>query len=225
MPQTQTDTTTTTADTTTSGTTDTTQTASTTPDQDLVAKLVSERVAEELKEIKSKLDKSFAQRDAAQAKLDEMERNKRDADIARLTEEGKHREAYELQLADLRKENETLKSTNTELSRDSAVRASLGVLSLKNDKAFEVAFRDIVGQLVQNAQGQWVHKSGVTIKDFVEAYSKDESQSFLFKPKSSSGAGTSTQTSTGTSTSTKSLFQMSQKEVLEMAAKGQFGAV
>jgi len=191
-------------------------------DDDLVKKLVEERVAEQLKEIKGKLDNAFSARDEALRKLKEAEEEKKAAEIKRLQEEGKHKEVLEMQLAEERAAREALEKRNTELSRDVTVRAALSGLEFRNDKAAEIAFKEITSQLTQNENGVWVHKSGVSVNDFIGAFAKDEDQSFLFKTKTNNGGGSSSNTAGGTNTAgkPKSLFEMSQEEVLKMAREG-----
>jgi len=216
-------------DTTTTTSTDTTGTTSTTgtstsdnKDSELIAKIVQEKVDASLTDIKGKLDNAFAARDEALRKVAEFETKEKEANIKRLEDEGKHKEAYELKLAEERAAKDVLMKRVTELSRDVSVRDALKGYSFRNDNASEMAYREIVAQLVQNDQGSWVHRSGVSIREFAEAFSKGEEHSFLFKPKASSGAGTTTATSTA-SGEVKSLFQLPQAEVLKMAAEGKFG--
>ena len=143
-----------------------------------------------------------------------------------MEEDGKFKEAYELRLAESNARLAALEKRNTELSRDVSVRDALKGLAFRNDTASEMAYKVITEQLVQNDAGQWVHRSGVSIRDYVGEFAKSEEQSFLFKPKSSSGAGTNSSTGgTPDTTTTKSLFQMSQAEVLKMAAEGKFGEI
>ena len=100
------------------------------------------------------------------------------------------------------------------------MKSILGTLNFRNEAATEMARRDIVGQLVQNDDGTWVHRSGVSIADFAKAFSENIENAFLFKPKVSSGGGSSTTTKTVDSSGDKSLFAMSQEEVLKHAANG-----
>ena len=197
-------------------------------DLSMVEKLVAERVAKELKDVKDKLNKAYSARDEAQSKLDKLAQEKHEQEVERLKAAGKDREAFELEKAQLAEENKKLKQRNVELSRDSTVRSALTGLNFRNDKAADVAFKDIVGQLVQDDNGNWMHRSGVTVKEFVEAYSNHDDQSFLFKAKSSNGAGTGNNNASGNGgnrSENKSLFEMSQAEVLALAAKGKFGAI
>lgn len=188
-------------------------------------KAIKERIDTELANIKKSLDNSYRVRDEALAKLKEKEEAERAAERKRLEEEGKHKELYELQLAEERARIAALTKANTELTRDATLREALRGLDFRNKTAHDMAFKEIVGELVQNQQGQWVHKSGSAITDYVDSFSKQEDQSFLFKPKASSGAGSSESSGAPSTTSgKKSLFELSQAEVLKMASEGKFGA-
>lgn len=137
-----------------------------TPDIDA---LVAQRVEEALKPIKENLDKAYGARDEAQKKVKEFERLQREAELKRLQDEGKHKEAYEMQLKERESEIEALKRRNVELTRDIEVRNALGAYPFRNDNATEMAYREIVGNLIQDDKGNWVHKSGIPIRDFVKS--------------------------------------------------------
>jgi len=195
-------------------------------DADMVEKLVKNRISDELKPIKEKLDAAFKQRDEALAKLKEFETKEREATLKKLEEDGKHKEAADMRVAEANATIEALRKQNTELSRDVSVRDALKSYMFRNNKASEMAYKEIISNLVQNEQGQWVHRSGISIRDYCEAFSKDEEQAFLFKAKSNSGAGTSsTTTTTPASNKPKSLFDLPQAEVLKMAGEGKFGNI
>jgi hypothetical protein len=201
-----------------------TQTTTQTPDDDLVNKVVEER----LKEIKANLDKAYKARDEAQKRAAELELKEREAEKKKLEEAGEYKKLYELQLKEKEEENQrlaaekaALESRNTELTRDAMIKDALKGLPFRNAVAHDMAYGQIVNQIARNDKGDWVHKSGVSIKDFVDLYSKDENNSFLFKAKASSGAGTGNNTqTTDTSTGNKSLYKMSQADVMKMAAEG-----
>jgi hypothetical protein len=198
--------------------------AATLTDEEMIAKMVADKVEEQLKTIKTNLDKAYEARNAAEAKAAEFERKEREAQLAALEAEGKHKEAYEIRLAAQEAELATLRNQNTAMSRDGAVNDALKGLDFRNVKASEMAFAEIVNQLVKNEEGKWVHRSGVPITDFVSAYAKLEDNAFLFKVKGSSGNGS--QQSAGTpagGSGETSLFKKSQAEVLKMAAEGKFG--
>jgi len=185
-----------------------------------VDKIIQEKVDEQLKDIKSKLDKAFSSRDEALKKVAEFEKEKREAELKRLQDEGKHKEAYEIQLAEEKARREIVEKRNIELTRDIDVRNSLATQPFRNDNALEMAYREIVGQLVQNDQGVWVHKTGISIRDFVKGFADSDDNSFLFKAKASSGSGSNGGKPSDTSGGKKSLFQLSQDEVLKLAKEG-----
>lgn len=175
---------------------------------------------EQLKDIKGKLDKAYGARDDALKQLKQKEQAEKEAEIKRLQDEGKVKEALELQLSEERAKIAVLEKRNTELARDNVLKDTLIALNFRNDKAREMAAQEIVGQLVQNEQGVWIHKTGVSIKDFITAFAEDEANSFLFKPKQSSGAGVGSNKSGNPDNKPKSVFEMSQDEVLKRAAEG-----
>jgi hypothetical protein len=182
---------------------------------------VDSKIQEALKPIKSKLDNAYKERDEALRKAAEYEQKEKEANIARLQEEGKHKEAYELQLAEANAKLEAVTKRNIELARDAEIKSVLASYTLRNDKARDMAYMDIASQLVQNEQGVWIHKSGADLRTFVKQFSENDDNSFLFKPKASSGAGsTSSSTTPSTDTKPKSIFHMSQEEVLKLAAEG-----
>jgi len=200
---------------------DTTKTIET-KDEDIVAKLVEERVAEALKPIKEKLNNAFKERDEARKKTAELEKEQRDANLKRLQDEGKHKEAAELQLAEERTARESAEQRIVELTRDLEVKSSLLNLEFRSDSAREMAQKEIVSQLVKDEKGNWVHKSGVSVKDFVKVFVDTQENAFLFKPKVSSGGGSSSTTrAPADDKQNKSVFQLSQAEVIKLAEKGQ----
>jgi hypothetical protein len=180
-----------------------------------------------LKPIKDKLDGAYSQRDSEKARADALEKEKREAELKRLEDEGKHKEAAELKVAEAqrqadeeRRRREAAEEENTKLTRDLDVKNALSGHNFRNDKAAGTAHREIVDELVKNSQGVWVHKSGASIKDCVEAFVKDDANSYLFKARASSGSGSDTAVPSKDTSKGGSLFAMSQAEVLEMAAKG-----
>lgn len=190
-------------------------------DKDLVDSIVKERLETELKSIKDNLDKAYKVRDEALKKAAEFEQKEKEANLKRLEEDGKHKEAYELRLAERDARLAALEKSNTELSRDGAVRDALKGFDFRNDTASDMAFKEIIGQLIQK-DGQWVHRSGISIKDYAAAFAKSDEQSFLFKPKQSSGGG-SDDKDKGAPKGDKgkvSLFDLPQSEVIKMATEG-----
>lgn len=181
--------------------------------------MIKSAVAEAVKDIKTKLDVAYTKRDEALQKVSEFEQKERDLEIKRLQDAGKDREAFELQLAELKASQETLQKRNLELSRDVDARQALSAFAFRSEKAAKMAFDEVTSQLVQNEKGEWVHKSGVAVKDFVKTFAENEDNAFLFKQKQNSGNG-SQNIPPSSNTTKKSLFEMTQDEVLQMAAEG-----
>jgi hypothetical protein len=121
---------------------------------------------------------------------------------------------------DLLVETNAVKQQNLELTRDSEVRDCLREAKFRSGKAAKMAFQEIADQLVKNDQGQWVHRTGVSIADFAKAFLADDANSFLLEAKPSSGTGTPAPTGAPSSNQNKSLFAMSQEEVMKLAAEG-----
>ena len=181
--------------------------------------MIKSAVADAVKDIKAKLDVAYTKRDEALQKVSEFEQKERDLEIKRLQDAGKEREAFELQLAELKANQETLQKRNLELSRDVDARQALSAFAFRSEKAAKMAFDEVISQLVQNEKGEWVHKSGVAVKDFVKTFAENEDNAFLFKQKQNSGNG-SQNIPPSNNTTKQSLFEMTQDEVLQMAAEG-----
>ena len=184
--------------------------------------LVKAKLDEAIKDIKTKLDKAYSNRDEALKKVAEFEEKEREAQLQRLKDEGKHKEAFELQLAEEKAKNEVLTKRNVELTRDVEVKGVLGGYTFRNDKSFNLAFKEIASDLIKDSKEQWVHSSGVSIKEYIKAFSEDPENSFLFKQQASSGSGGSggSGNTGGSSDKKKSLFDMSQADVIKMAEEG-----
>jgi hypothetical protein len=184
-----------------------------------IKKLVQDQIDAEFKSLKDKLDSAYASRDEAMTKLAEFEQKEKEAERKRLEEEGKHKELYERDLAEERSKRVALEKRNVELTRDISVRDELRGYDFRNSSASEMAFREIVTELTQDDNGNWVHKSGKAVTDFVKEFMDNENNSFLLKVKANSGGGSGESNNTDTSSS-KSLFDMSQDEVLAKARAG-----
>jgi len=188
--------------------------------EDLIKKQIQAGIDEALKPIKQNLDKAYAQRDEAKAKLEEIEQKRREAELERLKEEGKHKEAFDIELKNEREKREALEKKNIELTRDITLKGALSTLDFRNERAMKMATVEIVDQLVRDERGEWVHKSGVSINDFVKTFAETESNEFLFKQKLNSGGGGSKVKDGDFKSQPKSLFEMSQADVLKLAAEG-----
>lgn len=186
-------------------------------------KKIDAAVAVELAKIKAQLDASYAVRDAAVAKAAEVEDKLKKAEVDRLNAEGKTAEALKLQLADKDAELAILRSTNTTLSRDVEIRNALSKHTFRNDIASDMAFNTIASSLKLNENKQWVHTSGISIKDFVSTFAASDDNSFLFKAKVNNGTGDQENKQTQTDQKPKSLFAMSTAEVLKLAEEGKIG--
>jgi hypothetical protein len=100
-----------------------------------------------LKPIKEKLDKAYEARDAALKENTELKAKARDMELKALRDSGQEKEALTLELEELRRENENLRSSNTTLTRDTAIREALSGLKFRNEKASQLAFKDIANVL------------------------------------------------------------------------------
>ena len=194
------------------------------PEQELssdgdIEKLVEERLAK----MKTNMDRMAKERDEALKAKAEIEKAKKDAEMERLRDEGKIQEALEMELSELKAKLSLYEEENVKLNRDRVLSDNLSGLEFRNDRSREMAYRDIVEQLIQNDQGAWVHKSGTSIKDFVESYSKSEDNSFLFRPKPNSGSGATNTTGNPSVAQEKSILEMNTNELLDFARKGKLG--
>jgi hypothetical protein len=193
------------------------------PAQKTLEELVAEGIAAGLADVKEKLNSAYGARDLALQQAALAEKTANDLKIARLTAEGNHAAAFELQMAEANAKIAVITRQNTELGRDNAVREEMRGLSFRNTKAASLAFQEVVGSLVQNDAGQWIHSSGVPIATAVAAFAADPEQSFLFQTKPNSGNGQQ-QLIPPTITQNTSVFAMSQADVLAKAAKAVGGA-
>jgi hypothetical protein len=194
-----------------------------TPDADVTEQKLKKLVAEELKDIKAKLDKAYKERDQArkdQAKL--LDENKR-AKLEALEKEGKELEALRIRYKEMEERLQEAEGKNDALSRDVSLKGALSKYDFKNTKSSDLAFRDILNNLVKQEDGSWIAVSGQSIDEYVTEYAMAEENDFLFKPKRSSGTG-----SVGGNLPTKSkenenvsLFDLPQSKILDMAAKGE----
>jgi hypothetical protein len=180
-------------------------------------------VQDRLQQMKQNMDRMVRERDEALKKAAEVEQAQKAAEIERLEAEGKLKEALEMKLAEANAKLKVFEEENTKLNRDNVVNTQLATLEFRNERSRQLAQRDIVEQLVQNENGAWVHKSGSSIQEFIDSYSKSEDNSFLFRVKANSGAGTATPSAPSQTDVPKSLSEMTSEEVLAMAAKGQLG--
>ena len=179
---------------------------------------------EEFSHLKANLDRAYGERDSLKDEVAALKAEKRDAEIQRLKDEGKEREAFEAQISDLNATITQLNHRIVELTRDNDVRQVLSTHSFRNERAVELAYESIIKELVQDEKGTWVHRSGKAVKDFIQTFSEDEENKFLFKEKENRGTGNTPNSQPkvpAESPKTGKLTGMSQKDVLAMARKGQ----
>lgn len=178
---------------------------------------------EEFKTLKGNLSKAYGERDTLKSELEDLKKEKRDAEIQRLKDEGKDREAFDAQLSDKDTVIAGLEKRIIELTRDNEVRQILAGHSLRNERAAELAYDSIIKELVQDEKGTWVHRAGKSVKDFIAAFSEDEDNKFLFKEKENRGTGNPPTVKTDAPPKEQSgkLAGKTAKEIIGMARKGQ----
>lgn len=182
-------------------------------------------VEERLAKMKANMDRMSKERDEALKMKAEMEAKAKEETIARMKEEGKLQEALEMELAEAKAKLEVFEKETTKLKRDNVLNDALAAMDFRNDKSRDMARTDISSDLVQNEEGMWVHKSGTSIRDYVEAYSQSEDNSFLFRIKSNTGAGSGSPAGAPSTDVSKSISEMSTSEILALAAKGKLGSI
>jgi len=185
--------------------------------------LLKQLVAEELKQMKSNVDKAYKKledttRENARLKAAAQEKQRK-----QLEDEGKHYEVAKLKLAEVEENNKILQERLTSLTRDRELERHLGSLDFRNDFARETAFKTILPELVQDDDGSWVHKSGATVSEYLKAFAKDPNKDFLFKPKENSGAGSNSNRNSATMGRPKKLDGLSTEELLSLAESGKLG--
>jgi len=185
-----------------------------------VERVVSERVAAAIAEIKGKLDAAYEKRDSANKELESYKQKEREAEIALLKEQGNLKEAHEKELETLKAENNKLLQQNLSLTRDGAIKNALTGYETRNAKAATVAQEAIASELIRDDSGVWVHRSGKSIPAFVAEFAADAENAFLFKPKANNGSGGGGNTQVVDTNAKKSLFAMSQDDVIKLVQEG-----
>jgi hypothetical protein len=186
--------------------------------------IVAAKVDEQLKDIKEKLNSAYGGRDDAVRKLAAAEAAAKEKEMEALTAAGKHQEVLQMKLTAAEENLKLMQAKITGYERDTVVKTAMGDLKFRNERSREMAYRDIVGQLVQNQEGQWVHKTGAAIGDFMKAFSKDPDNEFLFEVKNSGGGGTGGGSGNPTMTG-KKVLEMNTEELLAAATAGKLGTI
>jgi vacuolar-type H+-ATPase subunit I/STV1 len=193
--------------------------------KEALKKLIEKETETRLAKAKQGLDKSYSKLDEIKKENEKLKSDMKALERKRLTEEGKHLEVANAKLSDLTEENRVLKERLTALTRDRELERHLSSLDFKNDSARSSAFKTIISDLVHDEENsEWVHKSGVSIEEFIKAFSKDPNNDFYFKVKDSNGAGSSSRKEQGgNKPRPASLKGLSTEEVIALAAAGKLG--
>ena len=175
--------------------------------------------------IKEKLDAAYAQRDALARDKAKLEADRKQAEIEALTAAGKHDEVAAMKAAALEERANRAEARVVELTRNVSVKDALAGLEFRNDRSKEMAYRDVVDQLIQDEKtGEWIHRTGVSLKDFVANFAKDDDNSFLFKSKTNSGSGMGNMNGTSVDNlKGKKLGDLTQAQVMQLASEGKLG--
>ena len=177
-----------------------------------------------LKPIKAKLNDAFKERDELREKLKLADKADRDREKQKLKDEGKLQEAHELEMQEKDALIEAKDKKITELTRDRDVDNALRGMEFRTKRAAEMARKDLIGDLKQDSDGNWIHKSGKSIEEAVEAYFKEDDNKFLLKPKQSSGTGVDSKTKTEAANPPKGdKKDMSQEAVMARARQRVYG--
>jgi len=190
------------------------------PPVEIPADVLQAAVDAALAPMKEKLNDAYAKRDAALAKTAEQEQALKEAERTRLREQGLEAEALKSELDELKVSDGVKDKKIVELTRNMEVNSLLSGLEFRNDKSRKMAFEEIVGELVQDENGVWKHKTGTALTSFVTTFAQDDDNSFLFKSKESSGAGTATIKPSSPSGKPESYYSLSQEEMIQRAKAG-----
>jgi hypothetical protein len=179
----------------------------------------------------AKLAKMKANMDKMAEKLAKAEKDNADSVTAqkaekmkRLEDEGKLTELAEMRATEAEAKVKVMQDENTQLKRDGVVSNALNSLEFKNDRSREMVRKDVIDQLAIDEDGNWTHKDGKSISAFIQEYSKDPDNEFLFRAKTNTGGGKTTNNGTSDTDVKKSITDMSSAEILKLAASGKLGA-
>ena len=188
-------------------------------------KLAPEAPEMENDKVKENIQKAYQQRDEMAKEIEELRSAKRDAELRALEEAGKKEEADKMRMEELKNQLAQAQAQVTGLTRDSALKGALAGMEFRSDKAAEIAYKDIVGNLIQDANGGWVSPTGQSIQDYVQFYASDESNSFMFKAKQSSGSSAMAAATNATTAPVKGEIDPRKMSALEFAQAIQEGKV
>jgi len=187
---------------------------------------IKDAVSDALAEFKTKMDALDKERRNAVARTERLDKELKAEEARREQLEAEHntalsksKEVFEAKLSEQTKAFEELRNLNVALTRDTQLKGALAGLPFKNAKASDMAYRDIVNQLVEK-DGEWRHTSGCTMQEFVNKFAADADQSFLFVQSATSGSGAGSSRRSSSETGYKSLSDLPQSELLRLAEEG-----
>jgi len=188
----------------------------------LIDKIVAQRVAD----AKTKIDKAYSKAEKLAVENAALKKDLEASRRKKLEEDGKLVEAKESELEELRAEKIQLEEALNAITRDQEIEKVLGKLGVefRSNFARDVAVKEIRSQLTKDDDGEWVHKSGASLSDFVKTFVKDpEKEETLLKPKENSGTGQDRNKSGFKKTDVK-LSELTNEQMLKLAATGKLGS-
>lgn len=185
--------------------------------------IIKARVEEQLAGVKRQLDAAYGARDEANRKAAALEEQRKAAELAALEAAGKTQEALQMRLAAAEAREKSLAEQLSTLKRDAILSQAVSSLEFRNGRSRDMALQDLKANMVQDANGNWVHRTGAQLADFVKAYATDPENSFLFQPKPSSGGGS--QGGHNPVPANKPITEMTTQELLAAAQSGRFGNI
>lgn len=184
---------------------------------------LAEKIADEkLAKMKANMDAMDKKLKATIAENIKLQEKAKEEARKQLEEEGKTVEARDMQIVELQEKLSMSEEKLNQFERNSVVDKAVQGLEFFDGFTKEVAVEKITSQLVKDEEGRWTHKSGASIEDFVKVFAKDDKYKALFKPKENQGTGTPPRTGVSKGTK-KPLSEMTTQEMLEAAARGEFG--
>jgi hypothetical protein len=186
-----------------------------------IAEQIEAGIAERLVTMKDNMNALDTQKKSLETQVATLKQAEVDAAAKRLREDGKEAEALQLELTQIKSANEVLKTQNLGLTRDNSLNGLLSSVEFRSVKARELAFSEIAKDLIQKEDGDWVGRaSGKDIAAVVAEFKADVQNEFLLKPTINSGGDLPTPGKPVVTKSEKSLFKLTQAEVLQRAREG-----
>lgn len=152
-----------------------------------IDELVAAKVAEELADIKEKLNGAYSQRDEALSAKAELEEAEKARKVAEMEAAGEHQKIADMKLAELQAKLDATQRANMALTRDHSVNNALAGVEFKSPAAQQMAVNAINSALTQTQEGNWVGPDFSSISEYVARFAADANNSFLFKDKQNVG--------------------------------------